>query len=173
MLRLADGLDAINRITGQTVRWLALLLLAVQFAIVLLRYVFGIGAIWADEAVLYTHASLFMLASGYTLLIDRHVRVDIFYASWPPRGKALLDLAGHCLLLLPSLAVIAWWSWPAIRASWAIREGAISVGGLPFSYLLKSLIPAFCALMAVQGIALILRDLARLTGHGEGETPHA
>lgn len=171
MLRLADRLDAINRITGQTVRWLALLLLAAQFAIVLLRYVFGIGAIWADEVVLYTHASLFMLASGYTLLMDRHVRVDIFYAKWSPRGKAMLDLAGHCLLLLPSLAVIAWWSWPSIRASWAIREGAISVGGLPFSYLLKSLTLGFCALLAIQGVALILRDLVRLSGK-EG-TPDA
>ncbi|WBU56630.1 TRAP transporter small permease subunit [Paracoccus sediminicola] len=163
MMKAADRLDAINRVVGQTVRWLALLLLAVQFAIVLLRYVFGIGAIWADEIVLYTHASLFMLASGYTLLMDRHVRVDIFYAKWSPRGRALLDLAGHMLLLMPTLAVIAWWSFPAIRNSWAIREGAISVGGLPFSYLLKSLTLAFCLLLAIQGLALILRDLARLT----------
>lgn len=167
MERLADRLDAVNRCVGMTVRWLALFLLAAQFVIVLARYVFGTSAIWADETVLYTHATLFMLGAGYTLLVDRHVRVDIFYARWPARGKAALDLAGHLIFLMPALAVIAWYSWPMVRSSWAIREGAISVGGIPASYLLKTLIPAFCLLLAIQGVALILRDLVRLRGRSD------
>jgi hypothetical protein len=62
------------------VRWLALTMVLVQFAIVVGRYVFGVNSIAAQESVLYMHATLFMLGAGYTLLVDKHVRVDIFYA---------------------------------------------------------------------------------------------
>ena len=74
----------------------------------------------------------------------------------------LIDAAGALILLLPSMAVLAWYSWPSVRNSWSVMEGAISVGGIPASFLLKSLIPAFCVLLIVQGLACLLRDLARL-----------
>src|SRR3546814_5745002 len=65
-----------------------------QFAIVVLRYVFGISYIFLDESVLYMHATLFMLGAGYTLLADAHVRADIFYGRFATRGRAAIDLAG-------------------------------------------------------------------------------
>ena len=137
-------------------------MLLLQFGIVLLRYVFGVSAIAMNEGVLYLHGALFMLAAGYTLLVDGHVRVDIFYSKARPRTRALIDLLGHLLFLLPSMAVVLYWSWPSVRNSWAILEGPISVGGIPASFLLKSLIPAFCVLLMLQSIALVLRNLVRL-----------
>ncbi|WP_349359177.1 TRAP transporter small permease subunit [Stappia sp.] len=162
--RLADRLDCLNRVVGATVRWFALAMVMLQFVVVVLRYVYGISFVFLNEGVLYLHAALFMLGAGYTLLVDGHVRVDIFYANASRRGRAAIDAAGAVLLLLPSMAVLAWYSWPSVRNSWAVMEGAISVGGIPASFLLKSLIPAFCVLLAVQGIACLLRDLARLAG---------
>jgi len=156
-------LDAINRATGSLVRWCALLMVLLQFAIVLLRYVFGISYIFLNEGVLYLHATLFMLGAGYTFLIDGHVRVDIFYARRSARGKALTDFLGHLLFLFPSMAVLAWFSWPTVLSSWKILEGPVSVGGIPASFYLKSLIAAFCGLLVIQGIARILADLFFLT----------
>ena len=72
-----------------------------QFAVVLLRYVFGLGSIWLQESILYAHAALFMLAAAWTLQKGGHVRVDVFYADAAPRTKALIDLLGALLLLLP------------------------------------------------------------------------
>jgi TRAP-type mannitol/chloroaromatic compound transport system permease small subunit len=164
MTRLAERLDRVNRLTGHTVRWLALLMVLVQFSTVLLRYVFGVSFIWLNESVLYMHAAFFMLGAGYTLLVDEHVRVDIFYAKGSPRTKALIDVLGHLVLLAPSMVVLLVWSWPSVRNSWAVLEGPVSVGGIPASFLLKSLIPAFCVLLLVQGLARLLRDLVRLTG---------
>lgn len=164
MTRLAERLDRVNRLTGHTVRWLALLMVLVQFSIVLLRYVFGVSFIWLNESVLYMHAAFFMLGAGYTLLVDGHVRVDIFYAKGSPRAKALIDVLGHLVLLMPSMVVLLVWSWPSVRNSWAVLEGPVSVGGIPASFLLKSLIPAFCVLLLVQGLARLLRDVVRLTG---------
>jgi len=108
------------------------------------------------------HAALFMLGAGYTLLVDEHVRVDIFYSRRDEKGRARVNAAGAALLLIPSLVLILWVSWPYVRNSVSILEGAISVGGIPASFLLKGLIPAFCLLLLIQGIACLLRDLARL-----------
>src|SRR3546814_17745683 len=87
-------LEAVNVAVGATVRWLALTMVLLQFAIVVLRYVFGISYIFLDESVLYMHATLFMLGAGYTLLADAHVRVDIFYGRFATRGRAAIALAG-------------------------------------------------------------------------------
>ncbi len=170
MHRIADRLDAVNRYTGQAVRWLALAMVLVQFVIVLMRYVFGISYIFASESVLYMHAALFMLGAGYTLLIDGHVRVDIFYSRWSARRCGAIDSLGAVLFLIPSMALLAWVSWPFVRNSWVIFEGAMSVGGIPASFLLKSLLPAFCLLLITQAIAGLLRDIVRAQAQ---ETPHA
>lgn len=164
MAKLIRGLEAVNRVVGDTVRWLVIVMVVLQFAIVLLRYVFGISYIFLTESVLYMHAAVFMLGAGYTLLVDQHVRVDILYAGLSRRGRATIDLLGGVFLLIPSMAVIAWVTWPFVRASWRIQEGAISVGGIPASYLLKTLITAFCILLIIQGIATVLRNLAILAG---------
>ncbi|MEM9148606.1 MAG: TRAP transporter small permease subunit [Pseudomonadota bacterium] len=162
MTALADTLDGINRSVGLAVRWLALAMVVLQFTLVLLRYVFGVSSVFLDEGVLYLHAALFMLGAGFTFLVDGHVRVDIFQARLGPRGQAAIDLFGHLVLLAPMLGLLLWYSWPSVRRAWAILEGPISVGGVPASFLLKSLIPAFCLLLLVQAVARALRDLARL-----------
>ncbi len=159
-----DLLDKINKATGQLIRWLVLFMMCVQFVIVLLRYVFGVSSIAMNESVLYMHATLFMLGAGYTLLTDQHVRVDIFYSRMSVRGKALVDFFGHLLLLIPSIAVLLYWSWPTVRNAWSIYEGAISVGGIPASFLLKTLIPAFCVLLLVQSVSCLLKSVFRLRG---------
>ncbi|MCB9942055.1 MAG: TRAP transporter small permease subunit [Geminicoccaceae bacterium] len=164
--RLASSLDAVNRHVGMTVRWFALAMVLLQFAIVLLRYVFGFSSIALNESVLYLHASLFMLGAGYTLLIDGHVRVDIFYAPARARTRAIIDAFGHLCMLIPSMTVLLYWSWPSVARSWAILEGAISVGGIPAVFLLKSLIPAFCILLIVQSLACFLRQIVILGSSG-------
>lgn len=162
MTALAERLDRINRAVGLTVRWLALAMALLQFGIVLLRYVFGYTTIFLSESVLYLHATVFMLGAGYAFLLDQHVRVDIFYAGLTARGRALVDIFGHLFLLAPALLMLLCWSWPMVRGSWAILEGPISVGGIPASFLMKSLIPAFCVLLLIQGAAILLRDILRL-----------
>jgi len=161
LLKIADSLDTINRGVGDLVRWCALFMVLLQFAIVLLRYVFGVSFIFLNEGVLYLHGALFMLGAGYTLLIDGHVRVDIFYSQAGERRKAMIDILGHLAFLAPAMLILLIYSWPSVRRSWSILEGPISVGGIPASFLLKSLIPGFCILLLIQGLACLLRDILR------------
>ena len=157
MQRLADSLDAISRGTANIVRWLALLMVLVQFAIVVGRYVFGVNSIAVQESVLYIHATLFMLGAAYTLLVDKHVRVDVFYAKAKETTRRRIDIFGHVVLLIPSMLALLYWSWPSVRNSWKILEGPISVGGIEAVFLLKSLIPAFCVLLIIQSLSLLIR----------------
>lgn len=163
MLTAAARLDWINRAVGRVTAWFAVAMVLLQFAIVAARHVFAVSDIAASESVLYLHAALFMLGAGYAYLIDAHVRVDIFYSRLTTRAKAVVDVAGTLVFLFPALLLLLWWSWPTVRRSWSILEGPISVGGLPASFLLKSLIPAFCVLLLIQGLARLLRDLTRLS----------
>ncbi len=153
-----------NEVIGTSVAWLMLGIVCVQFAIVLLRYVFGVGFVWAQDLILYMHAFLFLLAAGYTLACNAHVRVDIFYREARARTKALVDLMGGLCFLLPMCGVILFQSWPFVRLSWQVLEGSPEPSGLPAVFLLKSAIPVFAGLLALQGIALVLKAVLALKG---------
>ena len=154
---LADRIDRLNAAIGRGAAWLALAIVVLQFALVVARYIFSLGSIWLSETVIYAHAALFLLAAAWTLQLGGHVRVDIFYADATPRTKAWIDLAGAFLLLLPFMAVLLWLSWPYAARSWAVLERSQEASGLPLVFLLKTLIPLFAALMALQGAAQAAR----------------
>lgn len=157
IVAFADGLNAA---VARAVRWLALLMVLVQFGIVLGRYVFGVNSIAVQELVLYMHATLFMAGAAWTLQVDKHVRVDIFHARFSPRARWWVEVLGHIFFLIPSMAALLYWSWPSVVNSWAILEGPISVGGLKAVFLMKSLIPLFAATLILQSLALLVKLLA-------------
>lgn len=101
MLGIATAIDRMNAAVARVVKWLALVMVLVQFCIVIGRYVFGYNSIAAQESVLYMHATLFMLGAGYTLLVDKHVRVDVFYAKVSDASRRQIDIFGHVFLLIP------------------------------------------------------------------------
>ncbi|MDP6427967.1 MAG: TRAP transporter small permease subunit [Rhodospirillales bacterium] len=136
----------------------------IQFVVVVMRYVFGVGSIMMQESVIYLHAILFMIGAGYTLLYGGHVRVDIFYRDASARGKAILDLIGIAVFLLPVCILIWWFSWRYVGASWAVFEGSKETSGIQAVFLLKSTILAFAALMGLQGISLAIHSILVLIG---------
>lgn len=159
---LARIIDIVNETIGRYTAWLALAMVLIQFVVVVMRYVFGIGSIMMQESVIYLHAVLFMVGSGYTLLHGGHVRVDVFYREASPQRKALVDLAGVIVFLIPVCLVIWWYSWPYAKASWRVFEGSRETSGIQAVFLLKSVILVFTALMILQGISLALRSLLYL-----------
>ena len=163
MLAIADIIDRLTTAIGRTTAWLALAVVALQFAVVVLRYVFGLGSIWLQESILYSHAALFLLAAAWTLRNEGHVRVDLFYSTASARTKAIVDLIGTILLLLPFAAAILYFSWPYVMRSWVILEGSREASGLPLVFALKTLIPVFAGMMILQGIAQALRAVHTLT----------
>ena len=157
---LLRGVDALNEAAGRLAGVLAAVLVALVFGLVLARYAFGLGSVALQEAVLWLHASIFLLGLGYTLRHDGHVRVDVFSQRWTPRARARMTVAGAALLLLPFCVFMLAMSWDYVAASWSAREGSRDPGGLPGWYLLKALLPVSAALLFLQGVALALRSLS-------------
>ena len=164
------GVDALNDWIGRTVAWLTLGCVLTCFAVVVLRYAFNFGVPWLQELYVWQHAAVFMAGAGYTFLRGGHVSVDVLYGKAGPRRRAWIDIAGTLLFLFPWLAVVATASAPFVLSSWSIREASSTAGGMPALYLLKSLLWIFCALLFVQGLALIARRSLFLAGH---EAPDA
>jgi TRAP-type mannitol/chloroaromatic compound transport system permease small subunit len=155
--KTADGIDRLNAAIGRAAAWCSLYIVLIEFAVVVLRYAFGIGSIRLQESVVYAHAALFMLAAAWTLQTDGHVRVDVFYAQVTPRTRAIVDLLGAIVFLAPFAIALGMLSLPYVARSWATFEGSRETSGLPFVYLLKALIPLFALLIGLQGIAQAIR----------------
>jgi TRAP-type mannitol/chloroaromatic compound transport system permease small subunit len=162
--RLASAIERAIAAIGWAAAWCCLYVVIVEFAVVVMRYAFGVGSIKLQESVLYAHAGLFMLAAAWTLQVDGHVRVDIFYAQARPRMRALIDLVGAVVFLLPFAVVLALLSVPYVERSWAIFERSREASGLPFVYLLKTLIPLFALLIGLQGLVQAIRAVLVLSG---------
>lgn len=144
--------------------WLTLLMGVLTCVVVALRYGFDTGAIVIQESVIYLHATAFMLGFAYTLKHDGHVRVDVLYGRLDPTRRAWVDLAGHCLFLLPTALALGWYSLPYVGAAWQVLEGSPEVGGIPGLFLLKTLIPVMAITLILQGIAEISRSVDRIRG---------
>ena len=164
MARLLAQLERANILIGRGVAWLTLAMVIVTFTVVVLRYLFDIGWIWLQESVTWMHAAVFMLGAGYTLARDEHVRVDVFYGQASAPRRALIDLVGTLLCLIPVCLFLAWGSVDYVLASWNIQESSREAGGLPYPVvpLVKSLIPVTALLLLLQAVVLGARSLAEL-----------
>lgn len=165
--RLAAAIDNVAERLGRAAAWLSFVLVLVVGVIVVLRYGFQLGSIALQESVMYINGTLFVLGAGYTLKAQGHVRVDVFYSRFSPRGRALVDSLGALLFLLPAAFFIAWISWDYVAVAWRIREGSPEASGLPFVYLLKTLIIVLPVMLAVQGVSELLKSLRALLASKE------
>lgn len=141
-------------------------MVVVSFVIVIIRYIFDSGFIWLQESLTWMHATVFMLGAAYTLQQDEHVRVDIFYRDMTPRRRAIVDLLGVLIFVLPLCVFLALESADYVSASWKIKEVSRNAGGLPYPLvpLLKSLLLLMPLTVALQGLSLASRSFNILRG---------
>jgi TRAP-type mannitol/chloroaromatic compound transport system permease small subunit len=154
-----SALQAFTRLIGMTCRWFSLAMVVVTCMVVILRYVFDYSSIAMQETVMYLHASLFMFGAAYTWQQHGHVRVDVLYHKWPARIQQRIDLFGTLFLLLPTCLFLIYISWDYVLIAWANGEKSHEAGGLPFVYLLKTLIVILPILLLVQATTNVLASL--------------
>lgn len=164
MNALIQRLDRINEYLGRAIAFLAIVLALVVFLVVALRYGLHLSSQWLSESILYVHGSLFMLGVAYTLRHNGHVRVDVVSRRFSPKGHAVVELMGTVLLLWPVAIFLFVTAWPYVGASWSIHEGSHEPGGIPFLYLLKTLLLIMPALLFLQGLVEALKAIEILLG---------
>ena len=166
VLKLAGVVERLIIRIGQAVAWLVFCMAVVTCLVAVLRYGFSLGWIWLQETITWMHAAVFLLAAGYTLARDGHVRVDIFYRNMAPKRQALVNLGGCLIFLLPLAACLVAGSLDYVTTSWLIHESSREAGGLiyPFPSLLKTLLPITGALLGLQALVISVRCSALLLG---------
>lgn len=173
--RLSRGIDRISERVGSAVSWLALLMVLLGAFNALARW--GGRFVGKDfssngllEAQWYIFTLLFLLAAAYTLQQNEHVRVDVIYTRLSPRTRAWLDFLGTLLLLIPFCVFAILYTWPGVVESWHVREGSPDPGGLP-RYPLKTVVPIAFALVALQGLANLIKAALVLFTNKPPERP--
>ena len=161
---LSRRLDAVVRRVGDLASWLWIVLLAVVVLNVVLRYLFGEGRIEFEEIQWHLYATGFLIALGYAVESDDHVRVDFLRERFSRRLQAWIELYGIVLLLLPFVALLLLYSVPFIASSWAQSEVSAAPGGLPFRWAIKAVLFGGFALLGLAAIARLLRVMSFLFG---------
>lgn len=167
-MRIAAAIDRLSERLGRWVSWLVLAMTLVGAFNAIGRYLgravgVNLGSNAYLEAQWYLFSLIFLLAAGYTLRRDSHVRVDVVYGRLPPRARSWIDAIGGLVFLLPFCVFSIVVSWPSVRNSWAVLEASPDPGGLP-RYPIKSVILVAFALLALQGVAQVIHAVARLRG---------
>ena len=164
-LQIINGIDRFTELTGRALAWLTMVMVVLVVTIVVGRYFLGLGSIALQESVTYLHAMVFMLGLAFTLKRGGHVRVDIFYRNYSVRRRALVDLIGGILFLVPFCLFIFISCWDYVLASWAIAEGSSENDGIAAVYLLKTLMLIMPVTLLLQAIAELLKAQMILRGH--------
>jgi TRAP-type mannitol/chloroaromatic compound transport system permease small subunit len=150
---------------GRATSWLALAIGLLMATNVVLRYLFSYGSVWAQELEWHLLAPLILFAIAYALQKGEHVRVDVMYARFSPRGKAVVNVIEAVLCLAISIIIVVL-SVKYVEQSYAINEQSADPGGLTHRWILKALIPAGFVLVALQAVAEIAKSAARFRGAG-------
>jgi TRAP-type mannitol/chloroaromatic compound transport system permease small subunit len=163
LLRFSAAIDRLNEWIGKSVAWLGLAAVLVCTANAIARYVLNIGSNAWLELQWYLNAAVFLLVAAYTLKRNEHVRIDVIASRLPLRAQAWIDIVGGLFMLLPAVAIIAWYSWPSLVSSWHINEYSSDPGGL-IRWPVRLIIPVAFTLLGLQGISEVIKRIAFLRG---------
>jgi TRAP-type mannitol/chloroaromatic compound transport system permease small subunit len=156
-------LEKIIKKIGDTCSWLSFMLVILISLDVFLRYVFNFSSASLYELEWHMFAMIFLIGSSLTLQRDEHVRVDVFYNKFSDRGKEIINLIGNLIFLLPFCIIIFYTSIPFVEDSFRILESSPDPGGLPFRFIIKSIIPISFLLLVTQGLLNIFKNLKKLS----------
>ena len=163
LLRLSSAIDRMNERIGKLVAWLGLAAVVVCTANAIARYVFNVASNAWLELQWYFNAAVFLLIAAYALKRNEHVRIDVVNGRLSPRAQAWIDILGGLFMLLPTVAIIAWYSWPSLVNSYDIQEYSSDPGGL-IRWPVRLLIPVAFTLLGLQAISEIIKRVGFLKG---------
>ena len=150
-----------NEKFGHIANWLVLLACLISAGNATSRYLFSASSNAWLEVQWYMFTGMVMFGGAYTLKMNEHVRVDLFYGIFPEKVRIWIDIIGGFLFLLPICVILIYFTWPWFVDSWRIGESSSNAGGL-IRWPVKLLMPVGFALMALQGISEIIKRIAAL-----------
>jgi len=155
--KLIYGIDQLSRMVGHAFAWCIIILTFGTCYEVFVRYVLNNPTSWAFDMSYLMYGGLFFMGGAYTLSRNGHVRGDFIYRMWPPRGQAIIELSLYILFFFPGVLALMYAGWSYGAEAFRIREVSVnSPVGIPV-WQLKLLIPFGAGLLALQGLAEVMR----------------
>ena len=169
LLALSRRIDRFNEWAGRWIAWLVLAAVLISAANAVVRKAFNVSSNSYLEIQWYLFSAVFLLASGYTLLRQDHVRIDVILSRFSKRTQIWIDILGICFFLFPFVAVVIGLSWPLVARAWTSGEMSQNAGGL-IRWPVWALLPLGMAMLGVQGISELIKRIAFLRGLVEDPT---
>ena len=166
LLKLERWINRLSEILGRIAGLLLLLLVLNVFYDVVARYIFNSVSIGMQELEWHLYATMFLLGVPYAITRDGHVRVDIIYERLSLKRKALIDLVGSITLLLPFALMVSWCGIDFTWQAYDIGEGSGDPGGLPYRWVIKSMIPFAFLAIVIAATGTILKSINILRSPG-------
>lgn len=152
---MKEGIERVVDLVGRAASWLALVIVVLMAVNVVLRYLFSIGSVWAQELEWHLLAPLIMFGIPYALLKGDHVRVDVFFEKFKPMNQQYVEVVSQVLGIAIALLFL-WLSFAYVQQSYSIGGTLVQPGGLPYRWFLKAMLPMGFALLALQSFATLL-----------------
>ncbi len=163
LLTLSRLIDALNSCVGRIACWLVLVAVLVSAGNATVRYTFNMSSNAWLEIQWYLFSAVFLLCSGYTLLHNQHVRIDIITGRFSKRVQAWIDILGAVFFLMPMALLILWLSWPVFVDAYTHKEVSTNAGGL-IVWPARLLLPVGFLLLILQGVSELIKRIAFLCG---------
>ncbi len=157
MQRLLLGIDRLSTTIGQAFAWCIVLLTGVVVYEIFVRYVFRAPTTWAYDVSYMLYGTLFMMAGGYALSRNAHVRGDFLYRNFPPRRQAWFDLVLYILFFFPAIIAFMVSGWHFFEESFRQNERSMFSPTGPVIWPFKFLIPLVGLLLLLQGLVEAVR----------------
>lgn len=156
-MRFVHAIEGLSLWTGRAFGWCILILtLSVSYE-VFVRYVLNAPTVWAFDMMIQMYGALFLMCGAYALAQDTHVRADVLYRLFPVRVQAALDFVLYFLFFFPGIIALVWFGYEIASDSWRYKEVSFNSPASIQIYFFKSLIPLSGGLLAIQGLAELVR----------------
>ena len=163
LLALSRAIDWVAQKLALIATWLVLISCFVSAGNAAIRYAFNISSNAWLEIQVYMLAGMVLLGAPYVMVVNEHIRVDLFYGSVKDRTRLKIDLFGAIFFMMPICLLLVYFTWPFFLDSWKSQEVSSNAGGL-IQWPVKLLLPVGFGLLALQGISEIIKNIAALRG---------
>lgn len=163
LMGFSNGVDRLNTWLSKYVIWLILAATLVSAINALVRKIFNTSSNAFLEIQWYFFAASFLLAAGYTLLNNEHVKIDVIYSRFSRRTQTLIDIFGFSVFLLPMCTAILWFGFPFFYKGFISNEMSSNAGGL-IRWPVYAMLPLGFGLLWLQGVSELIKRVAFLQG---------
>lgn len=156
-MKFVHAIEGLSLWVGRAFGWCILILtLSVSYE-VFVRYVLNAPTVWAFDMMIQMYGALFLMCGAYALAQDTHVRADVVYRLFPVKVQAALDFLLYFLFFFPGILALVWYGYEIASDSWRWKEVSFNSPASIQVYFFKSLIPLAGGLLAIQGLAELVR----------------